>query len=54
MLQLFPVKRFERERERERERDLYYVSCYVFFFFVKEGKCFLRIRKGKHFPAIKV
>ena len=53
MLQLFPVKRFERERERERQG---FVLCIVlcFFFFVKEGKCFLRIRKGKHFPAIKV
>ena len=54
MLQLFPVKRFERERERETRICIMYRVMFFFFFFVKEGKCFLRIRKGKHFPAIKV
>jgi len=34
-------------REKKRER---FVSLFV----SKKGKCFPRIKRGKHFPAIKV
>ena len=50
---------WERERERERERNLHQPQESVFWsqsclmYFVKKGKCFLRIIKGKHFSCIK-